>query len=135
MIYMNSIGNTIACYNCKKKISTLKLDDAVGIIVFIDKEGEERKCFYLDLTEVSISCSKCQSKIELDRYRKKGYIITANEELGDDWHFFNSYDLLENYVGKNSDYDIDVNYEINDKSVFASLSILEKEILLDFNLA
>ena len=68
-------------------------------------------------------------------YRKKGYIITANEELGDDWHFFNSYDLLESYVSKNSDYDIDVNYEINDKSVFASLSILDKEIILNYNLA
>lgn len=135
MIYMKSIEKSIACYNCKKKISALKLDDAVGSIVFIDRDGEERKCFYLDLNEVSVSCSKCQSKIELERYRKKGYLITANEELEDDWHFFNSYELLESYVIKNSDYDIDVNYEINDKSIIASLSILDKEIILNYNLA
>ncbi len=135
MIYMNSIGHTITCYSCKKKISTLKLDDAVGSIIFIDKEGEERKCFYIDLTEVTTTCSKCYCKLELDKYSKKGYQISSNDELEDDWQFFNSYELLESYVIKNSDYDIDVNYEINDKSVIAYLNILDKEIILNYNLA
>jgi hypothetical protein len=112
----------------------LLLADAVGTIIFIDKEGEERKCLYLDLNEVSASCSNCQRGIELEKYIKKGFLFSVNEEIEDEWQLFNSYELLESFVIKYCDSDIDLDYEINDKSINVSFNIIDKEIIFNINL-
>jgi hypothetical protein len=131
---MKKVENTITCYNCRKIMKGLLLADAVGTIIFIDKEGEERKCLYLDLNEVSASCSNCQRGIELEKYIKKGFLISVNEEIGDEWQLFNSYELLESFVIKYCDIDIDLDYEINDKSINVSFNIIDKEIIFNINL-
>jgi len=134
MIYMKKVESTITCYNCRKIMKGLLLADAVGTIIFIDKEGEERKCLYLDLNEVSASCNNCQGSIELEKYIKKGFLISVNEEIGDEWQIFKYYELLESFVSKYCESDIDLDYEINDKSINVSLNIFDKEIIFNINL-
>jgi len=134
MIYMKKVESTITCYNCRKIMKGLLLADAVGTIIFIDKEGEERKCLYLDLNEVSASCNNCQGSIELEKYIKKGFLISVNEEIGDEWQIFKYYELLESFVSKYSESDIDLDYEINDKSINVSFNIIDKEIIFNINL-
>jgi hypothetical protein len=131
---MKKVESTITCYNCRKIMKGLLLADAVGTIIFIDKEGEERKCLYLDLNEVSASCSNCQRGIELEKYIKKGFLFSVNEEIEDEWQLFNSYELLESFVIKYCDSDIDLDYEINDKSINVSFNIIDKEIIFNINL-
>jgi hypothetical protein len=131
---MKKVESTITCYNCRKIMKGLLLADAVGTIIFIDKEGEERKCLYLDLNEVSAFCSNCQRGIELEKYIKKGFLFSVNEEIGDEWQLFNSYELLESFVIKYCDSDIDLDYEINDKSINVSFNIIDKEIIFNINL-
>jgi hypothetical protein len=131
---MKKVESTVTCYNCRKIMKGLLLADAVGTIIFIDKEGEERKCLYLDLNEVSASCSNCQRGIELEKYIKKGFLFSVNEEIEDEWQLFNSYELLESFVIKYCDSDIDLDYEINDKSINVSFNIIDKEIIFNINL-